>query len=69
MERSTVYLGKQAAFRKAFEAPIQRDNDPMKSAMLKRLVEPFILRRVKTDPAIIRDLPDKVENKQFCNLS
>ncbi|WP_245619731.1 DEAD/DEAH box helicase [Methylomicrobium agile] len=63
------YLGKQAAFRKAFEAPIQRDNDPMKSAMLKRLVEPFILRRIKTDPAIIRDLPDKVENKQYCNLS
>jgi SNF2 family DNA or RNA helicase len=63
------YLGKQAAFRKAFETPIQRDNDPVKSAMLKRLVEPFILRRVKTDPAIIRDLPDKVENKQYCNLS
>jgi SNF2 family DNA or RNA helicase len=63
------YLGKQTAFRKAFEAPIQRDNDPVKSAMLKRLVEPFILRRVKTDPAIIRDLPDKVENKQYCNLS
>jgi SNF2 family DNA or RNA helicase len=36
---------------------------------LKRLVEPFILRRVKTDPAIIKDLPDKVENKQFCNLT
>jgi SNF2 family DNA or RNA helicase len=27
------------------------------------------MRRVKTGPAIIRDLPDKVENKQYCNLS
>ncbi len=63
------YLGKQAGFRKHFETPIQRDRDPAKSAHLKRLVEPFILRRVKTDPAIIKDLPDKVENKQYCSLS
>ena len=63
------YLGKQAGFRKHFETPIQRDRDPAKSAHLKRLVEPFILRRVKTDPTIIKDLPDKVENKQYCNLS
>jgi SNF2 family DNA or RNA helicase len=63
------YLGKQAGFRKHYETPIQRDHDPARSARLKRLVEPFILRRVKTDPAIIKDLPDKVENKQYCNLS
>jgi SNF2 family DNA or RNA helicase len=62
------YLGKQAQFRKNYETPVQRENDARKSAQLKRLVEPFILRRVKTDPAIIKDLPDKVENKQFCNL-
>ncbi|QXP82699.1 DEAD/DEAH box helicase [Methylococcus sp. Mc7] len=63
------YLGRQAAFRKHYETPIQRDHDPARSAQLRRLVEPFILRRVKTDPAIIKDLPDKVENKQYCNLS
>jgi superfamily II DNA or RNA helicase len=63
------YLGRQAGFRKNYETPIQRDHDPARSAHLKRLVEPFILRRVKTDPAIIKDLPDKVENKQYCNLS
>jgi SNF2 family DNA or RNA helicase len=63
------YLGRQASFRKAYETPIQRDNDPARSTLLKRLVEPFILRRVKTDPSIIKDLPDKVENKQYCNLS
>ena len=63
------YLGKQAGFRKNYETPIQRDHDAGKSAQLKRLIEPFILRRIKTDPSIIKDLPDKVENKQYCNLS
>jgi len=63
------YLGRQAQFRKHYETPIQRENDAETQVRLKRLVEPFILRRVKTDPAIIKDLPDKVENKQFCNLT
>lgn len=63
------YLGKEAQFRKSFEIPIQKDNDRMKSATLKKLVEPLILRRVKTDPSIINDLPDKVEQKVYCNLT
>ena len=63
------YLGKQSQFRSRYELPIQRDNDPIRADMLKRLIEPFVLRRVKTDPDIIRDLPDKLENRQFCNLS
>ncbi|MEO1404613.1 MAG: DEAD/DEAH box helicase, partial [Cyanobacteria bacterium J06635_1] len=63
------YLGKQTQFRKNFELPIQKNNQPTKSATLKKLVEPFILRRVKTDKAIIKDLPDKVEQKLFCNLT
>ncbi|MBK1731274.1 DEAD/DEAH box helicase [Thiococcus pfennigii] len=63
------YLDTQARFRKAFELPVQRDADPVRTAMLKRLVEPFILRRVKTDKAIIADLPEKVEARQYCNLS
>jgi SNF2 family DNA or RNA helicase len=63
------YLDTQARFRKRFELPVQRDNDPVQTATLKRLVEPFILRRVKTDKAIIKDLPDKVEAIAYCNLS
>lgn len=63
------YLGKQAQFRKNYELPIQRENNVGKSTLLRKLVEPFILRRVKTDPAIIQDLPDKVDNRQYCNLS
>ena len=32
-------------------------------------MQPFILRRLKTDQQIIKDLPDKVEHKQYCNLT
>ena len=63
------YLGKEAQFRKAFEVPIQKDNDRAAAATLKKLVEPFILRRVKTDKRIIDDLPDKIEQKMYCTLS
>jgi SNF2 family DNA or RNA helicase len=63
------YLGKEAQFRKNFELPIQKNNDGMRSQTLKKLVEPFILRRVKTDQSIIKDLPDKVEQKLYCNLT
>ncbi|MCA1992576.1 MAG: DEAD/DEAH box helicase [Coleofasciculus sp. S288] len=63
------YLGKEAHFRKSFEIPIQKENDKVKSTTLKKLVEPFILRRVKTDKQVIKDLPDKVEHKQYCNLT
>lgn len=63
------YLGKEAHFRKSFEIPIQKDNDRIKSMTLKKLVEPLILRRVKTDQSIINDLPDKVEQKLFTNLT
>lgn len=63
------YLGKQAHFRKSYELPVQRDNDLRQSAILKKLIQPFILRRLKTDKAIIKDLPDKIDNKIYCNLS
>ncbi|MEM7555558.1 MAG: DEAD/DEAH box helicase [Cyanobacteria bacterium P01_A01_bin.84] len=63
------YLGKQTQFRKSFEVPIQKDNDKVKSTTLKKLVEPLILRRIKTDKSIISDLPDKVEQKLYTNLT
>ena len=36
---------------------------------LRKLVQPYILRRMKTDKSIIADLPDKTEVKTFCPLS
>ncbi len=63
------YLGKEAQFRKEFEMPIYKSNDLARSTTLKKLVEPFILRRVKTDKRIIDDLPDKIEQKMYCTLT
>jgi non-specific serine/threonine protein kinase len=38
-------------------------------APLRRLVQPYILRRLKSDRSIIADLPDKTEIKAFCPLT
>ncbi|MEZ9820280.1 DEAD/DEAH box helicase [Shewanella sp. 10N.286.45.A1] len=62
-------LGTQAGFRKNFELPVQRDRNLTQSNILKKIVEPFILRRLKTDKNIINDLPEKIEQKVFCELN
>ena len=36
---------------------------------LRELVQPYILRRMKNDPSVISDLPDKTEVKAHCMLS
>jgi non-specific serine/threonine protein kinase len=38
-------------------------------APLRRLIQPYLLRRLKTDRSIVADLPDKTEVKAFCVLS
>ena len=37
--------------------------------LLQRIIEPFVLRRLKTDPNIAADLPDKVERTIECDLA
>ncbi len=63
------YLGTEAQFRRAYEIPIQRESDQARARQLQQLVQPFILRRLKSDSSIIDDLPDKVEQKVYCNLT
>jgi non-specific serine/threonine protein kinase len=38
-------------------------------APLRALVRPYILRRLKTDPSVIADLPNKTEVRAFCHLT
>ncbi len=38
-------------------------------APLRRLVQPYVLRRLKTDKTVIADLPDKVEVDAYCHLT
>lgn len=63
------FLGPAARFRRQFTIPIQINRDAAAAERLRSLVQPFVLRRVKTDRAIISDLPEKVEMKVFCSLS
>jgi SNF2 family DNA or RNA helicase len=63
------WLGSNSEFRKNFFVPIQAQQDADAAGQLKRLTAPFILRRLKTDRAIIADLPDKLEMKVYCNLT
>ncbi|MDF7806546.1 DEAD/DEAH box helicase [Pontiellaceae bacterium B12219] len=60
-------LGSASQF-SAFTKSIQSDNHEH-YAPLRRLVSPYILRRLKTDKSIISDLPDKTEMTVFCGLN
>jgi non-specific serine/threonine protein kinase len=62
-------LGSEKAFRERFALPIERDGDDEAATRLRQITRPFVLRRLKTDRSIIADLPDKLEMKEFCNLT
>ncbi len=49
--------------------PIEKYRDREKISRLKRATAPFILRRLKTDRSIIKDLPDKVITNEYCHLT
>ncbi|MDR1044901.1 MAG: DEAD/DEAH box helicase [Candidatus Adiutrix sp.] len=60
-------LGSAGAFAK-YSAKLAKSGGSA-YAPLKRLVAPYILRRLKTDRLIISDLPEKVESISYCRLS
>ena len=45
------------------------NREPPSYAPLRSLVQPYILRRLKSDRSVISDLPDKVEMAAWCGLS
>jgi non-specific serine/threonine protein kinase len=60
-------LGSAKKFKSAMEDLENRESDQY--GPLRRLVAPYILRRLKTDKSIISDLPDKIETTVQCWLS
>lgn len=62
-------LGTLPDFRRRFAVPIERFGDQTARDTLRRLVGFFILRRVKSDPNVIQDLPEKQEYKVICSLT
>ncbi len=63
------YLNTLAKFKKDFAKPIEADRDQTKLEQFRKITSPFILRRLKSDKSIIKDLPDKIEKDQFCELT
>ncbi|MGH4140792.1 DEAD/DEAH box helicase [Clostridium sp.] len=63
------YLYNWSTFRREFAVPIERDGDPKKSTKLRKIISPFVLRRLKTDANIIKDLPEKIETKEYAPLT
>ena len=62
-------LGSLAQFRQRFAIPIERDHDQAAAERLRCLTAPFLLRRLKSDRAILPDLPGKIEQTELCQLS
>jgi superfamily II DNA or RNA helicase len=60
------YLGDRDEFRERYELPITRGSQPERERLAKRL-RPVMLRRLKQEVA--RDLPPKIEQVAFCDLS
>ena len=60
-------LGSRDVFNRFVKKLQQREEQPF--APLRRLVAPYILRRLKTDRRVIADLPDKTETTRDCRLT
>ena len=60
-------LGSRAVFQSFVKSLQAREENPF--APLRQLVGPYILRRLKTDRAIIGDLPEKTETARYCCLT
>lgn len=54
------YLYSYHHFLNCYEKPIVKEQDEVKSRQLKKMVEPFILRRNKKE--VLKELPEKIEN-------
>ena len=54
-------LGSRTQFLQTLEHPIVKQRRQGSMSALARLVRPFVLRRLKTDPEIVADLPEKTE--------
>lgn len=62
-------LGSLQDFRTRFSVPIETYRNKTASSALSRLIRPFLLRRLKSDPSIIEDLPEKIEMDVMLNLT
>lgn len=63
------YLGSHTQFQKQFSREVERSTTGDAAAQVRRFIKPFMLRRSKSDPLIVPDLPDKIESKVYVPLT
>lgn len=62
-------FGSASRFKERYAIPVEQHGNAAVAAELQRRTAPFVLRRVKTDPAIAAELPAKQEMTVWCNLT
>lgn len=60
------FLFDYETFRREIETPVVRGGDEAKAEQLKRMVTPFVLRRLKQD--VLKELPEKLEEIQYTSM-
>ena len=61
------YLESDQTFKEQFARPIEEFRNKTRQKLLQRLIQPFTLRRTKTQ--VLTELPEKVEEIRTCELS
>ena len=62
-------LGSRRRFNERYGVPIERWHDAEAAERLRRLIAPFLMRRLKSDPEVAVDLPPKQEITVHCSLT
>ncbi|MFG2843752.1 SNF2-related protein [Kitasatospora sp. NPDC048296] len=62
-------LGPAERFKERYAIPVELHRSPERTAELRRRTAPFVLRRLKSDPAVAVELPAKQEMTVWCNLT
>jgi len=63
------YFGNFKAFTDNFIIPIERDDSERDKQKLRAKIRPFLLRRTKSDPDLLLNLPKKLEQNEYCPLT
>jgi SNF2 family DNA or RNA helicase/uncharacterized Zn finger protein len=56
-------------FREKYETPIQKNGNQIVAETFRKITAPFMLRRLKTDKSIISDLPEKIIQDEYAELT
>lgn len=59
-------LGTYEKFRNCYELPIVQNQDAQITDRLKKMIAPFILRRIKNE--VLKELPEKIEQVVYTNM-